>query len=138
MLWRRDIVGHPGSGEVSRSIWMANLAAGEQILLHFQTGMRIVYAADIMHAVAIVADWLVHLGIRRLFFEERYRLTMKIGDIGVQNIGRQPIFGHQGRVGVAFGANLRRFQAESSRARVADIVNAMTIDAGRHIGIALA
>ena len=115
---------------------MADLAALQDVLLQLQALLRIVRPGDVVHAVAVEADRLVGFGVRALLFKQRHRGAVKIGHIGVEHLRRDAILVHDGRIGVALGADVGRLQAERRRRRIADVVHAVAVDTGGHIGIA--
>jgi hypothetical protein len=69
--------------------------------------------------VAVVAYRLIGLGVRRLFFKQGHRCAVEISHVCVQDIRRYSVLIHDIWIGVAAGAQLWRFQAESSRGGVA-------------------
>ncbi len=88
-----------------------------------------------MNSVAVIADRLVGFGVWGLFLEDGHRGPMKIGYIGTEHIGRNPVLGHPFGIGMAFCAHLRRCQAEFSGGGIFDVVNAMTVDTGWYIRV---
>jgi len=130
------IVTHPRRREISRRVGMALLAGLEQIFLD-DTRPWIFHASNVVDAVTVVADRFVRRRVRRLLLEQLDGRTVKIGDIRVQHISREVVLFHLGFVGVAGRANLRRFQAERVRRWIGNVVDAVTANTGRHVGIGL-
>ena len=89
-----------------------------------------------MNTVAVDADRFVGLLSLKLLFEDHCS-AMKVGYIAVENIGADPILRHQFLVGVTFSAKLRREEVEIRIRWTRDVMNAMTINAGRYIRITL-
>ena len=115
---------------------MAHLAALLQVLAYLQTLLRIIGTLDVMHTVAIEAHRLVGLSIWRLFFEQGYGRTVKIGNICFEDICGDVVFSHQVFVRMALCTKQRRLQAECGCARIFDIVHSMTVNARWHVRIA--
>jgi len=70
--------------------------------------LRVARLLDIVHAVAIGAaghDRAVHW--RALVAAQRRRLAVKIGEVGAQHVGREPVLLHHRGVGMAAAAHLR-------------------------------
>ena len=88
-----------------------------------------------MYAVTVKADWFVGWRIWRLFLEQRHSRAMKVCDVSVKHLRGNAVLIHDLWIGVARGANIRRLQAEGRRRRITDVVYAVAVNAGRHIGI---
>ena len=85
---------HPGGGEVGSGIGMAALTFDEQVFLHGNTSIRIIYSRNIVQAVAVGADWLICRLSWEFFFKEFYGRAVEIGNVGVEHICGDTIFRH--------------------------------------------
>ncbi len=132
----RHVVAEPGVGEAGGGVGVALAAGAEQVLLHLQALPRVRLARDVVDAVTVVADGLVRqlLGVPAL--EERDRRAVEVGHVGAQDLGRELVLRHPLVVGVAVGADPRRLQAEPGGSGVVDVVDAVAVDAGRHVRVA--
>lgn len=89
--WR--IMTKPRIREISRRVRVAFLTGCEQILAYHMAACGINFCY-IMHPMTVITHGLIRRDIRVILLEKFHSRTMKIGQIGFQNIGTDPVFFH--------------------------------------------
>lgn len=130
------VVAHPCGGEVGGGIRVTALAFDEQVFAQGHARFGIVHFANVVYAVAVGADWFVGGLAGELFFKELDGGTMEIRHVGIDNVCGDPILVHDGRVGMAFGAQGGRTVMERDSGWVLNVMYAVTINTGGDVGIA--
>ena len=96
---------HPASSETFVRIGMATLTGSSEVRLH-DARMFVGGGQDQVGAMTVTTDGFVGNRARLSVFKDLYGCTMKIGDIGFEDVSGDAILGHQVAVSMAFSAKV--------------------------------
>lgn len=96
---------HPGRWEIGGGVGVTLLASLEQVFFD-DSRLGVLGCANVVNAVAIIANGFVG-GLPWRFFDEEFdRCAVKVGDVRVEHVRRNIVSLHFGFVGVTLGAQI--------------------------------